>query len=59
MGVIIPLELLGILALLPFALDRSADGEGVWFNRAGRIVQAVALLVIVFVLFLTARGALR
>jgi quinol-cytochrome oxidoreductase complex cytochrome b subunit len=59
MGVIIPLELLGILALLPYALDRSADGEGIWFNKAGRIVQAVVLLVIVFVLLLTIGGVLR
>jgi quinol-cytochrome oxidoreductase complex cytochrome b subunit len=59
MGVAVPLALLVLLALLPYALDRSDKGEGVWFNRPGRRAQAAALLTLALVLGLTLLGLQR
>jgi quinol-cytochrome oxidoreductase complex cytochrome b subunit len=59
MGVVAPLALLALLALLPYVLDRSASGEGVWFNRPGRLAQAAALLALALVVTLTLIGWLR
>jgi quinol-cytochrome oxidoreductase complex cytochrome b subunit len=59
MGVVVPLALLSVLALIPYALDRSADGEGIWFNRPGRLAQIVTLLIVVIILAFTLSGALR
>jgi quinol-cytochrome oxidoreductase complex cytochrome b subunit len=59
MGVIIPLLLLLALGLIPYALDRSVEGEGVWFNRSGRLSQIAALLVVAIIVALTLVGALR
>lgn len=57
-GVLTPLVVLGLLALLPY-LDWSNDGIAVWFNRQGRLVQVILVLVYAGVIALTIRGALR
>lgn len=57
MGVGVPLLLLLGLALLPYAVDRRADGVGVWFNRQGRWAQWLALVMMVTVLGLILWGA--
>lgn len=58
MGVLVPLGLLLILAVVPYALDRSAEGQGLWFNRPGRLAQIATLLVVAFIVALTLIGAL-
>ena len=54
MGVLVPVALLGILALIPYLIDRSSEGAGDWFNRHGRAAQVILLgvggLVLVFTL---------
>jgi quinol-cytochrome oxidoreductase complex cytochrome b subunit len=57
MGVVIPLVLLVALGLVPYALDRSAEGEGLWFNRPGRLAQIITLLVVAVTVALTLIGA--
>jgi quinol-cytochrome oxidoreductase complex cytochrome b subunit len=57
MGVVIPLVLLVALGLVPYALDRSAEGEGLWFNRPGRLAQIITLLVVAVTVILTLIGA--
>ena len=59
MGVLLPLFLLVLLALIPYLLDRDPEGVGVWFNRHGRAAQLVSLIVVGFVLVLTLVGALQ
>jgi quinol-cytochrome oxidoreductase complex cytochrome b subunit len=59
MGVLLPLFLLVLLALIPYLLDREQEGVGVWFNRRGRAAQIVALILVGFVLVLTLVGALQ
>lgn len=59
MGVIMPLVLLVGLVLVPYALDRSAEGEGLWFNRPGRLAQIVVFLIFAIILTLSLVGALR
>lgn len=58
-GVLVPLIILLVLAVLPYTLDRSEDGVARWFNRPGRAAQLVFLVILVGVLALTLRGALR
>ena len=58
-GVIAPLLVLAVLAALPYALDRAPEGEGHWFNTAGRRAQIVFVAVLLTVVALTVRGALR
>lgn len=57
MGVIIPSVLLVALSLVPYVLDRSPDGMGLWFNRSGRLAQIVTLLVVTGIVALTLIGA--
>ncbi len=57
MGVGVPLLLLAVLALLPYAIDRRAAGVGVWFNREGRWAQWLTLVMMVTVLGLILWGA--
>lgn len=52
-GVLIPLGLLLLLGVIPYALDRSTTGVAEWFNREGRLAQVVAVLVFVGLLVLT------
>jgi quinol-cytochrome oxidoreductase complex cytochrome b subunit len=58
-GVLMPLVVLAVLALLPYTLDRSEDGVGEWFNRPGRLAQVVFLLIVLGALALTVRAILR
>lgn len=58
-GVLVPLGVLLVLGLLPYVLDRSQAGVGQWFNRPGRVVQVVFLVILVGITLLTLRGALR
>lgn len=53
MGVIIPAVVLLILALVPYLLDRSKTGTGIWFNKEGRLAQIVVLLIILGITTLT------
>lgn len=57
-GVLTPLVVLALLTLLPW-LDWSNEGVAVWFNRQGRAVQIISLLLFVAILALTVRAALR
>lgn len=57
MGVIIPSTLLVVIGLVPYLLDRSSDGMGLWFNRPGRLAQIVTLLVVAAITALTLVGA--
>ena len=59
MGVLIPVVLLVILALLPYSLDRNPEGVARWFNREGRLVQLTVLVVLALVLGFTLQGVLR
>ncbi|MCJ7662474.1 MAG: cytochrome b N-terminal domain-containing protein [Anaerolineales bacterium] len=59
MGVLIPATLLGILALIPYLIDRSREGSGDWFNRRGRGAQVILLGVGGLVLVLTLIGVLQ
>lgn len=58
-GVLVPLAVLGVLGLLPYALDRRDEGMAQWFNRPGRILQIAFLFLVVAIVFLTLRGVLR
>ncbi len=58
-GIIVPGLLLGVLALVPYAVDRQAAGTAHWFNRPGRAAQWLVLALAGLLLALTARGALR
>ena len=54
-GVLVPLFVLAVLALIPYLFPRPAEHElGRWFPRSNRLAQAVlaviALLVILFTL---------
>ncbi len=58
-GVLTPLLVLLVLAMMPYTLDRSQEGVARWFNRPGRAAQVLFLLILVTVLALIVRGALR
>lgn len=58
-GVLAPLIILLLLSLLPYTLDRSEQGIAQWFNRPGRLAQIVFLVILVGILALVLRGALR
>ncbi len=54
-GVLVPLAVLTVLALIPYVLPKPADGDiGKWFPRSNRVAQvivgAIALIVIVLTL---------
>jgi quinol-cytochrome oxidoreductase complex cytochrome b subunit len=57
-GILVPLGVLTILAVLPY-VDRSDVGIGQWFNRQGRLVQLIFLLLASAVVLLTIRALLR
>jgi quinol-cytochrome oxidoreductase complex cytochrome b subunit len=59
MGVIIPSVLLVALGLVPYVLDRSSEGMGLWFNHSGRVAQIITLLVVTTVVALTVISALH
>ena len=58
-GVLIPLVILLVLAVLPYTLDRSEEGVARWFNRPGRAAQITFIIILIGILVLTLRGALR
>jgi quinol-cytochrome oxidoreductase complex cytochrome b subunit len=58
-GVLAPLAILLLLSVLPYTLDRTDAGVGQWFNRPGRVAQAVFLVILVGVTLLILRGTLR
>ena len=58
-GVLTPLLILLVLAILPYTLDRSDHGTARWFNRPGRFLQVVFLVIALGVALLTFRGTLR
>jgi quinol-cytochrome oxidoreductase complex cytochrome b subunit len=58
LGVGFPVVLLALLTVLPFVLDRSRSGVGVWFNREGRAAQVYVLLTIALLVGLTLWGIL-
>lgn len=58
-GVLTPLSIVLVLAVLPYLFDRSEDGVALWFNRPGRVAQIVFLIILVGVLALTLRALLR
>ncbi|MCL7452515.1 MAG: cytochrome b N-terminal domain-containing protein [Anaerolineae bacterium] len=58
-GILVPIAILLVLGLLPYALDRSDEGIAVWFNQQGRIVQLVFLIILAGAIALTLRGAIR
>jgi quinol-cytochrome oxidoreductase complex cytochrome b subunit len=56
MGVVIPVAFLTLLALIPYAVDRSREGTAQWFNRPGRLAQILATAIVLFVLAFILRG---
>jgi quinol-cytochrome oxidoreductase complex cytochrome b subunit len=58
-GVLIPLTVLLVLALLPYGLDRDDAGAAEWFNRPGRLAQLVFLGMAAGVVLLTLRALWR
>ena len=58
-GVLVPAGLLAMLALWPYVVDRQPGGAGQWFNRQGRAAQWLAVGLVVVLVGLTLRGALR
>jgi cytochrome b6 len=59
MGVLIPIGLIVILFLIPYAIDRRNGGVGRWFNREGRVAQWVVVLLLAVVVILTAIGRVQ
>jgi quinol-cytochrome oxidoreductase complex cytochrome b subunit len=53
MGVVLPFILLVFIVVLPYLLDRTKTGVGVWFNREGRIAQFAAIIIILGIIALT------
>lgn len=58
-GVLVPLLVLLVVAVLPYTLDRSDEGVAEWFNRPGRFAQIAFLVILVGLLILTLRGSAR
>jgi quinol-cytochrome oxidoreductase complex cytochrome b subunit len=58
-GILTPVVILLVLAVLPYTLDRSDEGVARWFNRRGRAVQILFIVIVAAILALTLRGALR
>ncbi len=57
-GVLTPLLVVIALGLLPYLLPNAQPGElGRWFPRGNRLAQALALLIVTAILFLTVLGA--
>jgi len=51
--VLIPLALLLVLGLIPYAIDRRPEGVAEWFHRSGRMAQVAAILIFVALIVLT------
>ena len=57
-GVLTPLAVVLLLTLLPY-FDWHNEGVAVWFNRQGRIAQAILSAIVIAVVALTIMAALR
>lgn len=55
-GIVIPVAVVLVLALLPWLLDRSDTGTAVLFNKEGRLAQVVVLLITAGIILLTLVG---
>jgi hypothetical protein len=58
-GILAPGLLVVFVAVLPYIADRQRIGEGIWFNRQGRLLQFLFALSLLLVVGLSVRGALR
>jgi quinol-cytochrome oxidoreductase complex cytochrome b subunit len=56
MGLLIPIGLIVIIALIPYAIDRSQTGVARWFNREGRVAQIVIAAIVIGLIGLTLIG---
>ncbi|MFQ5419737.1 MAG: cytochrome b N-terminal domain-containing protein [Anaerolineae bacterium] len=52
-GILIPLGVTAVLALLPWTLDRKTEGTAVWFHPAGRWAQVVVIALTIGIIALT------
>lgn len=52
-GIFVPLSLLALLIAIPYFIDRRTDGVAVWFNRAGRAAQIIAIVIFAALIILT------
>lgn len=58
-GVVVPLLVLTVLALIPYVFPKPAAAElGRWLPRSGRLAQCVTGLILVIILLLTLLGAM-
>jgi quinol-cytochrome oxidoreductase complex cytochrome b subunit len=57
MGLLIPIGLVALLCLIPYAIDRRSGGVGRWFNREGRLAQLIVLVLLAALVALTALGS--
>ncbi|MCL4530482.1 MAG: cytochrome b N-terminal domain-containing protein [Chloroflexi bacterium] len=59
LGVLVPLIVLAVLALIPYIFPKPADGElGKWFPRSNRLAQIVLAVIALLVIILTIFGSL-
>jgi quinol-cytochrome oxidoreductase complex cytochrome b subunit len=58
-GVLIPSIITILVALVPYLIDRSSSGVAVWFNKEGRVAQWIVWVMLLVIIGLTIRGALR
>ena len=59
LGVLLPLGILAVLALIPYIFPKPAESElGRWFPRSNRLAQLVLAVLAVLVLVLTILGSL-
>ena len=58
-GVLVPLVVLGVLALIPYVFPKPLDAElGRWFPKSNRLAQVVLAVIALLVLLLTILGSL-
>jgi quinol-cytochrome oxidoreductase complex cytochrome b subunit len=58
-GVLVPLIILVVLALIPYILPKPADTElGKWFPRSNRLAQIVLAIIALLIIVLTIFGSL-
>ena len=57
--VLVPLVVLGVLALIPYVFPKPLDAElGRWFPKSNRLAQVVLAVIALLVLLLTILGSL-
>ena len=58
-GVLAPLIILAVLALIPYIFPKPADAElGKWFPRSNRLAQIVLAVIALLIIILTIFGSL-